>query len=162
MVPNSSSGYYKELRYSTTYSWVPYKTCRCSCRCEAYLGYHYANCLDRALEEANKVPSKPIAKYFGDILPIDYITTQDIGGSCVNSISIAVMHLLAFCIARVEVSNDLRIAAVKIMWDGVLVGNQWVEVTDEDVDIEKLLFFSIKLLLQAIDNPIKLEDKIIV
>ncbi|KAF3808137.1 hypothetical protein GCG54_00012718 [Colletotrichum gloeosporioides] len=105
MVSDGSSGYYKELR------------------CEAYLGYHYADCLDRALEEVNKVLSKLIAKYFRDILPINYITTWDIGGSCVNSISMAVMHLLAFCIAGVEVSDDLRIAAVKIMWDGVLAGN---------------------------------------
>ncbi|KAF3802377.1 hypothetical protein GCG54_00003843 [Colletotrichum gloeosporioides] len=54
---------------------VPYKTYRYSYRYEAYLGYHYTDCLNRALEEANKVLSKPIAKYFRDILPINYITT---------------------------------------------------------------------------------------
>lgn len=160
MVPDGSGGYYKELRHGTTYGWVPYKTCGCGCGCEAHLGHHYADCLDRALEEANKVPGKPMAKYFGDIPPIDHITTWDIGGSCVNSISMAVMHLLALRIAGVEVSDDPRIAAVKIMWDGVLAGNWWAEVTDEDADTEKSLFFSMKLLLWAIDNPTKLEDKI--
>lgn len=160
MVPDGSGGYYKELRHGTAYGWVPYKPCWCGCGGEVHLGYHYADCLDRALEEANKVPGKPMAKYFRDIPPIDHITAWDTAGSRVNSFSMAMMHLLALRIAGVDVSDDPRIAAVKIMWDGVLAGNWWAEVTDEDTNTEKSLFFSMKLLMWAIDNPTKLENKI--
>ena len=157
-VPDGSGGSYKELKHDETDVWVPFKTGHG--KEGAHLGDFYATFLEDRLGVANKNTGLPSARYFKPTRAATELTVWDTAGSRVNSIAMAMMHLLVVCIGKVNLSDDNETRIRKIVQDEVLVGHWFMERRAGDGSGHKPTFFSMGLLVWAISNRTELENKI--
>ncbi|KAF4805757.1 hypothetical protein CGCSCA5_v015065 [Colletotrichum siamense] len=157
-VPDGSGGCRKELKHDTTHVWVPFKPG--AGEEGSHLGDFYAALFQEYLSVANKVPGKTSAKYFERTPSTNELTVWDTTGNHVSSFAMAMMHLLAVRIARVNTSDDEKTSLRKMLQDEI-VARYWIaECRAEDKSDQKSTFFSMGLLFWAITHPTELEAKI--
>uniref|UniRef100_L2FS78 Uncharacterized protein n=1 Tax=Colletotrichum fructicola (strain Nara gc5) TaxID=1213859 RepID=L2FS78_COLFN len=128
----------KELKHDTTRVWVPFKPG--AGEEGSHLGDFYAALFQEYLSVANKVPGKTSAKYFGRTPSTNELTVWDTTGNHVSSFAMAMMHLLAVRIARVNPSDDEKTSLRKMLQDEI-VARYWIaECRDEDKSDQKSTF----------------------
>ncbi|KAK2747409.1 hypothetical protein CKAH01_06586, partial [Colletotrichum kahawae] len=84
----------KELKNNTIHVWVPHKPGVGNEDEEAHLGWHYVEWFKECLEVGNKKPRQLSFRYFKDVPFSDEPRVWDTSDNQVNSIAMAMMHLL--------------------------------------------------------------------